>query len=79
MLHVEYKAKHGNCNVPQKYPDNLSLGKWVDNQKTQHKKLYEGKSTHLTIDRIQRLASIGFDFRPMRSKSGNSSTSQKSA
>jgi hypothetical protein len=60
---IEYKEKHGNCNVPQKYPDNPGLGRWVDNQKSQHKKLYEGKPTHLTIERIQHLVSVGFDFR----------------
>lgn len=63
-LPLEYKEKHGDCNVPQKYPDNPPLGRWVDNQKTQHKKLYDGKSTHLTIERIQHLVSVGFDFRP---------------
>mmetsp|Transcript_28004 Transcript_28004/g.42124 ORF Transcript_28004/g.42124 Transcript_28004/m.42124 type:complete len:431 (-) Transcript_28004:1341-2633(-) len=62
----EYKEKHGDCNVPQKYGDNPSLGRWVDNQKTQHKKLYDGKTTHLTIERIQLLAGIGFDFRPVK-------------
>ena len=66
LLPLEYKEKHGDCNVPQKYGDNPSLGRWVDNQKTQHQKLYEGKTTHLTIERIQLLAGIGFDFRPMK-------------
>lgn len=59
----DYKDQHGNCNVPQKYKANPSLGRWVDNQKTQHKKLYDGKPTHLTIERIQLLVSLGFQFR----------------
>jgi hypothetical protein len=59
----EYKALHGNTAVPQKYIENPSLGRWVDNQKTQHKKLYDGKTTNLTIERIQLLVSIGFNFR----------------
>jgi len=59
----EYHDQHGNCNVPQKYKVNPSLGRWVDNQKTQHKKLYDGKPTHLTIERIQLLVSLGFQFR----------------
>ena len=66
LFYLEYKEKHGDCNVPQKYGDNPSLGRWVDNQKTQHQKLYEGKTTHLTIERIQLLAGIGFDFRPVK-------------
>lgn len=59
-----YKDEHGNCDVPQKWKENVSLGRWVDNQKTQHKKLYDGKPTHLTIERIQLLVSIGFNWRP---------------
>lgn len=59
----EYHDQHGNTNVPQKYKANPSLGRWVDNQKTQHKKLYDGKPTHLTIERIQLLVSLGFQFR----------------
>mmetsp|Transcript_11283 Transcript_11283/g.24068 ORF Transcript_11283/g.24068 Transcript_11283/m.24068 type:complete len:344 (-) Transcript_11283:618-1649(-) len=58
-----YKDEHGDCNVPQKWKENPSLGRWVDNQKTQHKKLYDGKPTHMTIERIQLLVSIGFDWR----------------
>ena len=30
-LLVEYEAEHGNCLVPQRYPDNKALGKWVAN------------------------------------------------
>jgi len=58
-----YKDEHGDCNVPQKWKQNTSLGRWVDNQKTQHKKLYDGKPTHLTVERIQLLVSLGFNWR----------------
>lgn len=58
-----YKDEHGNCDVPQKWKENPSLGRWVDNQKTQHQKLYDGKPTHLTIERIQLLVSLGFNWR----------------
>ncbi len=27
----QYQCKKGNCNVPQKYPEDKKLGKWVDN------------------------------------------------
>ena len=59
----KYKDEFGDCEVPQKYKVNVSLGRWVDNQKTQHQKLYDGKPTHITIERIQLLVSIGFNFR----------------
>lgn len=58
-----YKDEHGDCDVPQKWKENPSLGRWVDNQKTQHKKLYDGKPTHMTIERIQLLVTVGFNFR----------------
>ena len=52
---VEYKAKHGDCNVPQRQG---KLGTWVRAQRQQYKK---GK---LSQDRIDRLNSIGFDWTP---------------
>lgn len=58
-----YKEEHGTCDIPQKFKANPSLGRWVDNQKTQHQKLYDGKPTHMTIERIQLLVSIGFNWR----------------
>ncbi len=58
-----YKDEKGTCDVPQKWKQNPSLGRWVDNQKTQHQKLYDGKPTHLTIERIQLLVSLGFNWR----------------
>ena len=59
----EYKEKYGHCNVPQKWKENPSLGRWVDNQKTQHQKLYDGKKTNLTVERIQLLVGLKFEWR----------------
>jgi hypothetical protein len=33
---VAFKRKNGHCIVPQKYQEDASLGKWVDNQRTAH-------------------------------------------
>ncbi|MCR4289339.1 MAG: Helicase associated domain protein [Candidatus Scalindua sp.] len=49
----EYKAKHGNCNVPQDWTDS-QLYRWVHSQRTFYRK---GK---LSEDRIERLEDIGF-------------------
>ena len=59
-LLVEYEAEHGNCLVPQHYPDNKALGKWVDKQRTQYRLRREGKQTPLTEDRIKLLDEVGF-------------------
>eukprot|EP00579_Thalassiosira_antarctica_P005289 CAMPEP_0201902528 /NCGR_PEP_ID=MMETSP0902-20130614/55000_1 /ASSEMBLY_ACC=CAM_ASM_000551 /TAXON_ID=420261 /ORGANISM="Thalassiosira antarctica, Strain CCMP982" /LENGTH=497 /DNA_ID=CAMNT_0048436531 /DNA_START=126 /DNA_END=1616 /DNA_ORIENTATION=+ len=57
---VKFKGKHGHCNVTQRYLDNPSLGKWVNEQR----RGYKGKK--LEKDRIDRLNGIGFtwDRRP---------------
>ena len=55
-----YKNKHGNCLVPQHYPDNKALGKWVDTQRTQYRLRNEGKQTPLTEERIKKLEDLGF-------------------
>ncbi len=51
---VEYKNTHGHCNVPQKWGADKRLGKWVNSQRTQHKR---GK---VSAERQSQLESIGF-------------------
>ena len=54
----EYRALHGNCNVPPIYPANQSLGRWVGNQRK------DKKSGQITEERITRLNAIGFSWDP---------------
>ena len=51
---IEYKAEHGDCNVPQRQGQ---LGKWVSHQRVTY------LADSLAQDRIDRLSSIGFDWR----------------
>ena len=51
----QYKARHGDCNVPWNHG---SLGKWVKRQRNVRK---NGK---LSDDRIQKLDELGFDWSP---------------
>ena len=60
---VQYKAKHGDCNVPRSQG---KLGRWVDTQR------YNYKKYKLSQDRIDRLNSIGFDWTPPRGRSRKS-------
>jgi hypothetical protein len=57
-----YKAKHGNCLVPNRYKGDASLGAWVSTQRRQYKILTTGsyESTPMTPDRAQRLEALGF-------------------
>ena len=54
-----YKLENGDCNVPQKYPANPQLGKWVTHQR-------ERKGS-LSDDRKKRLEDLGFAW-SLRSK-----------
>jgi hypothetical protein len=51
---VEFKRKHGNCLVPQRYQEDVSLGKWVDKQRQSH------SNNILRRDRKDLLDEIGF-------------------
>lgn len=51
---VQYKAQHGDCNVPTRWPDNRGLGVWVSNQRQLKK---QGK---LDSERELMLNEIGF-------------------
>jgi len=49
---VEYKRKHGDCNVPYQYSTNQELGRWVANQRA--------RRDWLNAERVKKLESIGF-------------------
>jgi len=56
----EYRELHGNCLVPQQYPENPQLGTWVSNQRKQFRLRMEGKASPMTEERVQKLTKIGF-------------------
>jgi hypothetical protein len=51
---VEFKQKHGNCIVPTMHQEDVSLGKWVSNQRHFHTK------NTLRLDRQELLEELGF-------------------
>ena len=53
----EYKEKHGDCDVPQRYKANPQLGMWANNQRSIHNKTKKGK---LSPVQIKSLEDIGF-------------------
>ena len=55
----QFKEDNGNCNVPTKWPDNQSLGQWVNNQRAFK------KNGRLSEERIARLESLGFVWDPL--------------
>eukprot|EP00591_Stephanopyxis_turris_P005053 CAMPEP_0195514126 /NCGR_PEP_ID=MMETSP0794_2-20130614/5601_1 /TAXON_ID=515487 /ORGANISM="Stephanopyxis turris, Strain CCMP 815" /LENGTH=384 /DNA_ID=CAMNT_0040642295 /DNA_START=179 /DNA_END=1330 /DNA_ORIENTATION=+ len=58
----EYKEKHGDCNVPYKFPKNQQLSKWVQTQREDYKKLIEGNSSSMTEERMKALDGLGFEW-----------------
>ena len=61
---LEYKVQFGDCIVPTNFPANPKLGTWVHHQRRQYKKHKEGKSCHITDERVRALEDIGFVWYP---------------
>jgi hypothetical protein len=59
---ADYRKSHGNCNVPQNYSENSRLADWVKNQRSAYKLNREGKTSSMTLYRIQELESLGFQW-----------------
>jgi len=57
---IEYKQKHGDCDVPQLYQPNRPLGLWVSTQRQNYRLMQQGKKSQITEDRITKLDEIGF-------------------
>jgi len=68
---IEYKEKHGDCNVPETYEQNQKLGTWVQYQRQQYRHLQEGKYSTMTEGRIEKLEELGFIWRKANSSSWN--------
>ena len=56
----KYKEEHGDCMVPLEYPNNPSLGIWVDTQRQQFIIHEKGEGSQLTDERKQLLDDVGF-------------------
>merc|ERR1712194_261474 len=63
-----FRQKHGNCNVPTKYADDPSLGRWVSNQRANYMKQQEGLSSPITADRVAALNKLSFDWKYKKNK-----------
>jgi hypothetical protein len=61
---ADYRKIHGNCNVPRNYNKNVKLATWVGNQRAHYRWKLEGKTTWMTLSRIQELDSMGFEWKP---------------
>jgi uncharacterized protein YerC len=60
---ADYRRIHGHCNVPDKCSENLKLAKWVGKQRSDYRQHQEGKTSSMTLSRIQELESLGFEWK----------------
>ena len=56
---LEFKASHGDCNVPYNYEKNPGLRQWLQVQRTQYRYLQDGKHSVITPERIKLLGDAG--------------------
>jgi hypothetical protein len=79
---LEYKEQHGHLEIPVRYKENPSLGKFVHNTREQYKtflRLQEGqqngsakpKKCPLTAERVAQLEHLGFVFATDRAEKQN--------
>jgi uncharacterized membrane protein YjdF len=57
---ADYCSQYGDCNVPNKWPDNKELRNWVGTQRNQKRKFDQGLHANITKERIMALESMGF-------------------
>jgi hypothetical protein len=61
----DYKAEHGNCNVPNRWKEDPKLGSWVGWHRLYKKKFDRGEpNAGITTERVERLTALGFVWDP---------------
>ncbi len=62
---VAFKGRYGHCDVPHKWKEDLSLGKWCSNIRISYKHLCRGlkPAINLKPDQIEKLNDIGFKWK----------------
>jgi hypothetical protein len=64
-----FRDQHLHCSVPAKYPENQQLAIWAKRQRRQFKEFTQGdRCSNMTLERISKLAGIGFVFNPRKTK-----------
>jgi hypothetical protein len=59
---TDYRKLHGHCNASQRYIENIKLGDWVATQRKMYRLHLKGKTSSMTLTRIQKLESLGFEW-----------------
>lgn len=59
-----FQETNGHCNVPSKFQVNPKLFTWMKCQRRQYKLYVQGRKSHMTSERVEKLSSIGFVWFP---------------
>ena len=60
---MSFVQEFGHARVPNRFPQNPSLGNWVNRQRQSYKKiLKDDSSSNMTADQIELLNKIGFKW-----------------
>jgi hypothetical protein len=72
----KFYEQFGSCDVPTKYAPNPALGRWVSTQRSEYKIFMhaDGRSRHLTQEKVDMLNAIGFKWEMIPSRLSNSSS-----
>ena len=63
---IEYKGEHGDCHVTKGYRKDPELANWVRNQRLEYVNTQKGSRKRLTQERIEKLESIGFEWKGIK-------------
>jgi len=69
---ANYKAEHGDCNVPRNFESDPVLARWVNEQRRAYKKRQNGQKSQMNKHRIDKLEDLGFLWQVRRSASTTS-------
>lgn len=58
----EFRRLHGHVTVPSTYKENMKLATWVKQQRRQYKLFSQGRPSNITLERIEQLQSLGFEW-----------------
>ena len=62
---VAFKEKYGHANIPKRFDENPSLGRWCGNIRSAYRKIQSGQKPtyNITKERIEILNKIGFKWK----------------
>mmetsp|Transcript_5340 Transcript_5340/g.14452 ORF Transcript_5340/g.14452 Transcript_5340/m.14452 type:complete len:83 (-) Transcript_5340:173-421(-) len=76
---MSFREEYKHCNVPAQHPDHPALSVWVKCQRRQYKLYTDNKRSNMTTERIERLSSVGFVWKPRMVNSSASSSSSSTS